>query len=55
MSGSKDMSSILVFLNGMDWLPREGTDFTFQWIADRVAGVTVFSELFLLSRGTPTT
>jgi hypothetical protein len=48
LSGSKDMASILVFLNSMDWLPREGEDFTCQWIADKVAGVTVFSELFLL-------
>jgi hypothetical protein len=45
MSGLKDMPSILVFLNTMDWLPREGEDFTFQWIEDKVAGVTVFSEL----------
>jgi hypothetical protein len=49
MSGSRDMASILAFLNSMDWLPREDEDFTFRWIADRVAGVTVFSELFLLT------
>jgi hypothetical protein len=55
MSGPKDMSSILVFLNSMDWLPREGVDFTLQWIEDRVAGVTVFSELFLLIPRAPTT
>ncbi len=48
MSGPKDMPSILAFLNSMDWLPREDEDFTFQWTADKVAGVTVFSELFLL-------
>jgi hypothetical protein len=48
MSGPKDIPSVLALLNSMDWLPREGNDFTCQWIANTAGGVTVLSELFLL-------
>ena len=44
----KDIGLVLTFLNGMDWLPREGEDFTCQWVSHTVGGVTVSSEIFLL-------
>jgi hypothetical protein len=49
MSGMKDTPSALDFLNSMDWLPREGRDYTCQWITNAAGGVTILSELFLLA------
>lgn len=50
MSGPKDTTSILKFLNGMDWLPVEGKDYTSEWITNRAGGVTVIAELFRLKQ-----
>ncbi len=48
ISQPKEMISILTFLNSMDWLPREGEDFTCQWVNHTAGGVTVSSEVFSL-------
>jgi hypothetical protein len=42
----------LALLNSMNWLPREGEDFKIDWLHNTAAGVTVVSELFLLTEAT---
>jgi hypothetical protein len=39
-------------LNSMDWLPREGEDFKIDWFSNTAAGVSVLSEIFLLTEAT---
>jgi hypothetical protein len=42
----------LSLLNSMDWLPREGEDFKIEWHSNTAAGVTILSEMFLLTEAT---
>jgi hypothetical protein len=39
-------------LNSMEWLPREGEDSKIDWLSNTAGGVTVVSELFLLTEAT---